>query len=162
MTGVSSKLDQARAAAAALGCIVLLKGPDTVVAAPNGRASIADGGSPWLATAGSGDVLSGLIGGLLAQGMRAFEAASSAVWIHAEVARRFGAGMIAEDLPEALPGVLRDLYAAAQARGTSNQQRRPAPAWSLNPDSISQRPGWSATKATWLRLPGGNSRVSRQ
>ena len=77
---------------------------------PGGRAWIADGGSPWLATAGSGDVLSGLIGGLFAQGMPAFEAANAAVWLHAETARRFGPGLIAEDLPETLPAVLRELY----------------------------------------------------
>ena len=105
-----SKLDKARAAARVLGCHVLLKGPDTIVAEPGGRVSIADGGSPWLATAGSGDVLSGFIGGLLAQGMPAFEAASAAVWLHAETARRFGPGLIAEDLPDSLPGVLRDLH----------------------------------------------------
>ena len=113
----SSKLDKARAAAAALGCIVLFKGPDTVVAEPGGRGWIADGGSPWLATAGSGDVLSGLIGGLLAQGMPAFEAANAAVWLHGAVARRFGPGLIAEDIPEGLPAVLRDLHAAGGARG---------------------------------------------
>lgn len=105
-----SKLDKARAAAAALGCLVLLKGPDTVVAEPGGHATISTGGPPWLATAGSGDVLSGLIGGLLAQGMPAFQAASAAVWLHAEAGRRFGPGLIAEDLPETLPRVLRELH----------------------------------------------------
>ncbi|ACB95811.1 bifunctional ADP-dependent NAD(P)H-hydrate dehydratase/NAD(P)H-hydrate epimerase [Beijerinckia indica] len=104
-----SKPDRARAAAQAMGCVILLKGPDTVVAEPHGRATIADNAPPWLATAGSGDVLSGMIGGLLAQGMPAFEAASAAVWLHGVSATRFGPGLIAEDLPEMLPTVLRDL-----------------------------------------------------
>ena len=121
-----SKTAKARAAAHKLGCAVLLKGPDTVVAEPGGRAAIATGDAPWLATAGSGDVLSGLVGGLLAQAMPPFEAANAAVWLHAEAARRFGPGLIAEDLPETLPGVLRELLARDQARMTSNQHRRPA------------------------------------
>ncbi|MDX7953235.1 NAD(P)H-hydrate dehydratase [Lichenihabitans sp. Uapishka_5] len=105
-----SKLQRARAAARFLGCVVLLKGPDTVVADPEGRAAIADGGSAWLATAGSGDVLSGLIGGLMTQGMPAFEAALAGDHLHTMAARLFGPGLIAEDLPETLPRVLRDLH----------------------------------------------------
>jgi hydroxyethylthiazole kinase-like uncharacterized protein yjeF len=104
-----SKLARARAAAHAVGATVLLKGPDTVVAHPDGRASIGFDLPPWLATAGSGDVLAGIIGGLLAQGMPAFEAASAAVWMHGAAARAFGPGLIAEDIPEQLPGVWRNL-----------------------------------------------------
>ena len=85
------------------------EGADSVVADPLGRASIDSGAPPWLATAGSGDVLSGIIGGLLAQAMPAFEAASAGVWLHAAAARDFGPGLIAEDIPEHLPPVLRRL-----------------------------------------------------
>jgi ADP-dependent NAD(P)H-hydrate dehydratase / NAD(P)H-hydrate epimerase len=103
------KLKRARAAARLMGAIVLIKGADTVVAAPDGRATIGWDLPPWLATAGSGDVLSGLVAGLAAQETPAFEAASAAVWLHGACGRAVGPGLIAEDLPEALPGVLRGL-----------------------------------------------------
>jgi ADP-dependent NAD(P)H-hydrate dehydratase / NAD(P)H-hydrate epimerase len=105
-----SKLERVRAAAERCGAIVLLKGPDTVVASPDGRATIAANAPPWLATAGAGDVLTGMIAGMLAQGVPAFEAANIGVWMHGESGREAGPGLIAEDLPEALPAVTRHLY----------------------------------------------------
>ena len=110
-TKVGSKLERARLAATLTRSIVLIKGGDTVVAGPDGRASIAANAPAFLATAGAGDVLTGFATGLLAQHMPAFEAASAAVWLHGEAAVAFGPGLISEDLPEALPHVYRRLLA---------------------------------------------------
>jgi hydroxyethylthiazole kinase-like uncharacterized protein yjeF len=113
------KLAAVRTAAARAGAVVLLKGADTIVAEPGGRAVINVHASPFLATAGAGDVLAGVIGGLMAQGMAPFDAAAAAAWLHGDAARRLGPGMIAEDLCEALPKALGDLYHAASAGAAS-------------------------------------------
>ncbi len=108
-----SKVDATREAAKRAGCVVLFKGPDTVIATPDGQCSINSAHyereAPWLATAGSGDVLAGFITGLLARGFTPMQAAETAAWLHVECALAFGPGLIAEDLPETLPKVFREL-----------------------------------------------------
>ena len=101
-----NRIEAAREAAASAGCIVLLKGPDTVIAARDGRAVVNSHAPATLATAGSGDVLAGMIGGLMAQGVDSFKAACMAAWLHGDAAYRFGPGLISEDLPQALPQAL--------------------------------------------------------
>ena len=116
LAGSQTRVEAARAAASAAHCTVLLKGPDTVIAAPDGRAIVNTNAPPSLATAGSGDVLAGFIGGLMAQRVDSFRAAAMAAWLHGEAAYRFGPGLIAEDLPEVLPMVLRALRAGGPVR----------------------------------------------
>jgi hydroxyethylthiazole kinase-like uncharacterized protein yjeF len=104
-----TRIDAARAAAAYARCIVLFKGPDTIIAAPDGRAIVNTTGTPLLATAGAGDVLAGLIAGLIAQGMPSFEAAAAGAWLHGRAGEQIGPGLIAEDITEQIPAVLNAL-----------------------------------------------------
>jgi len=103
------KIDRVRRAAARAKAVIVLKGADTIIGAPDGRTLINDVASPYLATAGSGDVLAGLVLGLLSQGMLAYFAAGAAVWFHGRAGLSIGPGLIAEDLPGAIPALLREL-----------------------------------------------------
>jgi len=111
--GTLTQIEATRHAADRARCTVLLKGPETTIADPNGEAAlhraVGDRAAPWLATAGSGDVLAGLVAGLMARGLAPFDAACAGTWLHVEAARSFGPGLIAEDLPEELPKVFRAL-----------------------------------------------------
>jgi hydroxyethylthiazole kinase-like uncharacterized protein yjeF len=111
LTSSATKVDATRAAAKQAGCIIILKGPDTTIAAPDGRAVINTHATPFLATAGAGDVLAGIIGSLLAQGLHPFDAACAGAWMHGDAGLRVGAGLTAEDLDAALRDVIRELYA---------------------------------------------------
>ena len=119
---VKQKLEAVRAASHETSAVCLLKGADTIVAAPDGRMAIADNAPPSLATAGAGDVLAGMIAGLAAQGMPGFEAACAAVWLHGEAAREFGPGLISEDLPDVLPKIYRRLFDTLPARGSAKDR----------------------------------------
>jgi hydroxyethylthiazole kinase-like uncharacterized protein yjeF len=115
----ANPIDAARAAAAYARCVVLLKGASTVIAAPDGRAVVNTTGTPFLATAGAGDVLAGLVAALIAQGMAAFEAAAAAAWIHGRAGEAFGPGLTADDLPDILAHVLNELAPPALRRKPS-------------------------------------------
>lgn len=112
----TNPIDAARAAAAYARCVVLLKGPSTVIAAPDGRAIVNTTGTPFLATAGSGDVLAGLIAGLIAQGMNSFDAAAAGAWIHGRAGEEFGPGLTADNLPDILPRIFNALAPTALRR----------------------------------------------
>ncbi|MFT3726816.1 MAG: NAD(P)H-hydrate dehydratase [Terricaulis sp.] len=112
----ATRVEAARAAATKAGCVVLLKGPDTVIAAPDGSAFVNTSGTPFLATAGSGDALAGLIAGLIGQGMASFAAAAAGAWVHGRAGEALGPGLIAEDISEILPSVLNALAPDAHKR----------------------------------------------
>ena len=101
-----SKIDRACAAAKISGSVIVFKGPDTVIACPDGRARVAQSGPGWLATAGTGDVLAGIVAALLASGRTPYDSASAAVWLHAEAARLAGPALIADEIPFHIPAAV--------------------------------------------------------
>ncbi|MFN3314023.1 MAG: NAD(P)H-hydrate dehydratase, partial [Hyphomonas sp.] len=105
-----NKVEAVRAASAKAGCVILLKGADTVIAQPDGNAIVNTHATRWLATAGSGDALAGIIAGFMAQGVDTFLAAAIGTWLHGEAGRRVGAGLIAEDIEAQLPFILSALH----------------------------------------------------
>jgi hydroxyethylthiazole kinase-like uncharacterized protein yjeF len=105
-----NKIEAARAAAAKAGCVVIVKGADTVIASPSGHVVVNTHATRWLATAGSGDVLAGILAGFMTQGVDSFLAAAMGAWVHGEAGRRVGAGLIAEDLEQQLPDILSALH----------------------------------------------------
>ncbi|MFN7165380.1 MAG: NAD(P)H-hydrate dehydratase, partial [Hyphomonas sp.] len=111
-----NKIEATRQAAAKAGCVVVVKGADTVIAAPGGHVVVNTHATRWLATAGSGDVLAGILAGLMTQGVDTFLAAAMAAWIHGEAGRRIGAGLIAEDLEQQLPDILSALHGELAGR----------------------------------------------
>jgi NAD(P)H-hydrate epimerase len=112
-----NKIEAAREAAKRASAVMVLKGADTIIASPDGQAVVNTNAPASLATAGSGDVLAGFIAGLLAQGRKGLDAALAGVWLHGECARKFGPGIVAEDIPEQMPAVLRDLEKTAPDPG---------------------------------------------
>jgi hydroxyethylthiazole kinase-like uncharacterized protein yjeF len=117
LTSAPNKIEAARAAAAKAGCVIVVKGADTVIADPAGHALVNTHATRWLATAGSGDVLAGFMAGFMAQGVDTFTAAAMAAWIHGEAGRRIGAGLISEDLEKQLPDILSALHGEIGPQG---------------------------------------------
>lgn len=119
------KLDDRVAAAIEAGCrsgaVLLLKGPQTIIAAPDSEFALNDHASPWLASAGSGDILTGLVCGLLAQGLPAFDSACIAAWLHGDIGRRFGPGLTADDMPAQIPLVLQGCLAESAEHGAGSR-----------------------------------------